>query len=82
MPPVLGPEDGFSHSPQWPTKEATPWTTMRAAQQGLDAAGEDSIAGRRLHEMKGFYAYMTEQLIPLIDNWRERYAARHADTPR
>ncbi|KAB8182994.1 MarR family transcriptional regulator [Nonomuraea phyllanthi] len=53
-----------------------------AAQEGLDAAGEDGITGRRLHEMKDFYAYMTEQLIPLIDSWRERYAAQHTDAPR
>ncbi|MFI9846341.1 GbsR/MarR family transcriptional regulator [Nonomuraea sp. NPDC051941] len=57
-------------------------TMGAAAQEGIDAAGEDSIAGRRLHEMKDFYAYMTEQLIPLIDNWREHYAAKHAGTPR
>ncbi|MFI6743201.1 hypothetical protein ACIBI9_60835 [Nonomuraea sp. NPDC050451] len=53
-----------------------------AAQEGLDAAGEDSITGRRLHEMKDFYAYMTERLIPLIDSWREHYSAKHAGPAR
>ncbi|WP_433432105.1 GbsR/MarR family transcriptional regulator [Nonomuraea sp. CA-141351] len=57
-------------------------TMGAAAQEGLDAAGEDSVAGRRLHEMKDFYAYMTEQLIPLIDSWRQHYAAKHAGAPR
>jgi hypothetical protein len=53
-------------------------TMGAAAQEGLDAAGEDSITGRRLHEMKDFYAYMAGQLIPLIDSWREHYAANRA----
>ena len=58
-------------------------TALRsAAEEGLDAAGDNGVPARRLHEMKDFYAYMTEQLIPLIDSWRERHAAEHPDMPR
>ncbi|MEV0825026.1 GbsR/MarR family transcriptional regulator [Nonomuraea rubra] len=53
-----------------------------AAQEGLDAAGEDSAPGRRLHEMKDFYAHMTRHLIPLIEAWRGSYDAHHADAAR
>ncbi|MGW1678198.1 GbsR/MarR family transcriptional regulator [Saccharopolyspora sp. NPDC002376] len=48
-----------------------------SAQEGLDATGEEGPTARRLHEMRDFYAYMTEQLVPLIDTWREKYAAEH-----
>jgi DNA-binding transcriptional regulator GbsR (MarR family) len=50
-------------------------TMGEAAQEGLDTAGEDSVTGRRLHEMRDFYTYMMNEMIPLIDRWRERYAA-------
>ncbi|GHE37637.1 hypothetical protein GCM10017673_45100 [Streptosporangium violaceochromogenes] len=46
-----------------------------AAREGIDVVGEDSLTGRRLHEMQDFYAYMLEELVPLIDKWRERYIA-------
>ncbi|MGW5682960.1 hypothetical protein [Nonomuraea sp. NPDC003754] len=46
-----------------------------AAREGIDAAGDDSVTGRRLHEMQDFYAYMLDELVPLIDRWRQRYAA-------
>jgi DNA-binding transcriptional regulator GbsR (MarR family) len=60
------------------SQQNTMLATMRtAAQEGIDAAGEESVAGRRLHEMKDFYAYMSEHLIPLIDTWRKQYAAEH-----
>ncbi|MFI6908756.1 GbsR/MarR family transcriptional regulator [Nonomuraea sp. NPDC050394] len=52
-------------------------TMSEAAREGIDAAGEDSVAGRRLHEMRDFYTYMAAELIPLIDGWRERYLAEH-----
>ncbi|MDP4510558.1 GbsR/MarR family transcriptional regulator [Nonomuraea turcica] len=50
-------------------------TMGEAAQEGINAAGEDSVTSRRLHEMRDFYTYMTNEMIPLIDRWRERYAA-------
>ncbi|WP_433715826.1 hypothetical protein ACQP2U_18735 [Nocardia sp. CA-084685] len=52
------------------------WTSLRlewSAQEGIDATG----TARRLHEMRGFYTYMTNELVPLIDRWREQYAADH-----
>ncbi|GAA1579471.1 MarR family transcriptional regulator [Kribbella sancticallisti] len=47
-----------------------------AAQEGIDIAGEDSTTGRRLHEMRDFYTYMSDQLIPMIDTWRQQYSER------
>ncbi|SDH56984.1 DNA-binding transcriptional regulator GbsR, MarR family [Sinosporangium album] len=46
-----------------------------AAREGIDAAGADGVTGRRLHEMQDFYTYMLEELVPLIDRWREQYTA-------
>ncbi|WUD65937.1 MarR family transcriptional regulator [Nocardia sp. NBC_00508] len=52
--------------------------TMReAAQEGIDATGDDTVTARRLHEMQDFYTYMTSELVPLIDRWRERYTTGH-----
>lgn len=48
-------------------------TMGEAAQEGIDAAGEDSVTGQRLHEMRDFYTYMMTEMTPLIDRWRERY---------
>lgn len=47
-----------------------------AAEEGLAAAPEGSTTADRLHEMRDFYAYMTEQMVPLVDRWREQYEAR------
>ncbi|OLT31689.1 MarR family transcriptional regulator [Actinomadura sp. CNU-125] len=43
---------------------------FEAAEQGIDAAGEDTPAARRLHEMRDFYGYMFRELPVLIDRWR------------
>lgn len=56
-------------------------TMEAAARDGLAAAGENSTTGRRLHEMRDFYAYMTSQLLPLIETWREKYDADHGRRP-
>jgi DNA-binding MarR family transcriptional regulator len=51
-------------------------TVMReAAQHGIDVAGEDSIAGRRLVEMRDFYEYLMAELPAVIDRWHERRGA-------
>ncbi|MEU7798096.1 MarR family transcriptional regulator [Micromonospora arborensis] len=45
--------------------------TMReAAEQGIATTGEDSIAGRRLVEMRDFYDYLWRELPALIDRWK------------
>lgn len=66
----------------WPTlmsQQNALLAVMRdAAQEGIDAAGEDSLTGQRLHEMQDFYAYMLDELVPLIERWRERYAAKNS----
>ncbi|MFF7656586.1 GbsR/MarR family transcriptional regulator [Streptomyces sp. NPDC007983] len=46
-----------------------------AAAEGLKGTGADSVAGRRLHEMQDFYAFMQREMAALIDNWREQYDA-------
>ncbi|NKY28112.1 hypothetical protein [Nocardia gamkensis] len=52
--------------------------TMREdAQEGIDAAEADSATAQRLHEMQDFYTYMTNELAPLIERWREQYTAEH-----
>ncbi|MEU1521492.1 MarR family transcriptional regulator [Nocardia rhamnosiphila] len=52
--------------------------TMRdSAQEGLDATGPDTVTARRMHEMQDFYTFMLNELVPLIDRWRENYAAEH-----
>ncbi len=62
------------------SQQNTMLATMRdAAQEGIDAAESDSVTARRLHEMQDFYTYMVNELVPLIDRWREEYAAEHGD---
>ncbi|WP_461059040.1 GbsR/MarR family transcriptional regulator [Streptomyces pseudoechinosporeus] len=46
-----------------------------AAAEGIKAAGQDSVTGRRLHEMQDFYAFMQREMTALIDQWREQYDA-------
>ncbi|MFF3869947.1 GbsR/MarR family transcriptional regulator [Micromonospora sp. NPDC001898] len=41
-----------------------------AAEQGIAATGEDSVAGRRLGEMRDFYDYLWRELPALIDQWK------------
>lgn len=41
-----------------------------AAHQGLAAVPTDSPAGRRLTDMAGFYAYLTQELPALLERWR------------
>ncbi|WBB73910.1 MarR family transcriptional regulator [Micromonospora sp. WMMD1128] len=41
-----------------------------AAEEGISVAGEDSLAGARLAEMRDFYDYLWRELPALIDRWR------------
>ncbi|MBM7493304.1 DNA-binding IclR family transcriptional regulator [Micromonospora luteifusca] len=51
--------------------------TMReAAEQGIATTGEDSIAGRRLAEMRDFYDYLWRELPALIEAWRSQKSRR------
>lgn len=42
---------------------------FQAADEGIQAAGEDSLAAHRLGEMRDFYAFMFRELPALIDRW-------------
>lgn len=60
------------------SQQNTMLAAMRdAAEEGIEAAHADSVTARRMHEMQDFYAFMLDELLPLIDRWRERYAAEH-----
>lgn len=43
---------------------------LDAAEDGIRAAGRDSIAGRRLVDMRDFYAHVMRELPRIIDRWR------------
>ncbi|MGW4032444.1 GbsR/MarR family transcriptional regulator [Streptomyces sp. NPDC004838] len=43
--------------------------TMR---EGVVAVGPDSPAGRRLAETEEFFAFLREELSPLLERWRKR----------
>ncbi|WHT22595.1 MarR family transcriptional regulator [Crossiella sp. CA-258035] len=45
-----------------------------AAEEGIAVVGEDSIAGRRLAEMRDFYAYLMAELPAIIQRWHESRA--------
>ncbi|MEV0714423.1 MarR family transcriptional regulator [Asanoa sp. NPDC050611] len=49
---------------------------MDVADQGIAAAGADTPGGRRLTEMRDFYAYLWQRLPELIDNWKAARAGR------
>ncbi|MGY1937677.1 hypothetical protein [Nocardia gipuzkoensis] len=60
------------------SQQNTMLATMRdAAREGIDASAPDTATAARLHEMQDFYTYMTNELVPLIERWREQYAAEH-----
>lgn len=47
-----------------------------AAVEGITAAGEDSVAGRRLAEMRDFFDYLHREMPVLLERWeRERQTA-------
>ncbi|ONI85425.1 MarR family transcriptional regulator [Actinosynnema sp. ALI-1.44] len=45
---------------------------QESANEGIDAVGENSIAGRRLVEMRDFYTYVMAELPAIIDRWHAR----------
>lgn len=51
------------------SKNSTLKVMQDAAQHGIDAAGEDSISGRRLIAMRDFYGYLMVELPKVIDRW-------------
>lgn len=53
-----------------------------AAGDGIKVAGPDTLAGRRLADMRDFYAYMLSEMPVLIDRWAARRASDTALVPR
>jgi DNA-binding MarR family transcriptional regulator len=43
---------------------------LAAAEAGIAAAGHDSLAGRRLTQMRDFYAFLLAEIPALLDRWR------------
>ena len=42
-----------------------------AADVGIAATGHDSLAGRRLTEMRDFYAFLLDEIPALLDRWHQ-----------
>jgi DNA-binding transcriptional regulator GbsR (MarR family) len=49
---------------------------QKAAEAGIAATGEDSLARRRLTQMRDFYAFLFEEIPALLDHWHQRSGAR------
>ena len=47
---------------------------FEAADQGIDAVGRDSAAGRRLKEMRDFYGFLFREMPALVERWRAERA--------
>ena len=47
-------------------------TMLEAAEAGITTAGHDSAAGRRLTEMRDFYAFLLSEIPDLLDRWHQR----------
>lgn len=43
-----------------------------AAEAGISAAAPDSLAGRRLTEMRDFYDFLLSEIPALLERWRDR----------
>ncbi|MBB4686877.1 GbsR/MarR family transcriptional regulator [Amycolatopsis jiangsuensis] len=49
-----------------------------ASEEGIEALGADSPAGKRVAEMRDFLAFMLEELDDLFARWQERRGKRHS----
>jgi DNA-binding transcriptional regulator GbsR (MarR family) len=49
---------------------------QEAASAGIEAVGAGTTAGRRLEEMRDFYAYLMDELPAVIDRWHRRKRSR------
>ena len=47
-----------------------------AAEVGISATGHDSLAGRRLTEMRDFYAFLLDEIPALLDRWHQQSVPR------
>lgn len=54
------------------TQNTTVQAMLHAAERGIAAAGEDSVASRRLAIMHDFYTHLMRELPALIERWQQR----------
>ena len=47
-----------------------------AAEVGIAVTGHDSLAGRRLTEMRDFYAFLLDEIPALLDRWHQQSVPR------
>jgi DNA-binding MarR family transcriptional regulator len=43
-----------------------------AAEAGIAATGQDSLAGQRLTQMRDFYAFLLSEIPALLDRWHQQ----------
>jgi site-specific recombinase XerD len=64
----------------WPTLFSTQNQVIRvmqeAADDGIAASGPNSVASRRLEDMRDFYAFMLRELPALVDRWQQHDSGR------
>jgi DNA-binding transcriptional regulator GbsR (MarR family) len=53
-----------------------------AAEEGIEALGEDSPAGKRLAEMRDFLAFMLTEITDMYERWHAQRAAAEAEKAR
>jgi DNA-binding transcriptional regulator GbsR (MarR family) len=54
---------------------------FEAADRGIETAGPDSAAARRLEEMRDFYGFMFRELPALVERWRTERSQRPRAKP-
>ena len=47
-----------------------------AADAGIAATGDDSLARQRLTEMRDFYAFLLSEIPALLDRWHQQAPSR------
>ncbi|WP_184442614.1 MarR family transcriptional regulator [Mycobacterium sp. AZCC_0083] len=52
---------------------------LAAAEAGIATTGHDSAAGRRLTEMRDFYAFLLAEIPALLDRWHEQSLKARSD---
>lgn len=45
---------------------------LAAAEAGIAATGHDSLAGRRLTQMRDFYAFLLSEIPALLNRWHQQ----------
>ncbi|HEY1839864.1 MAG TPA: MarR family transcriptional regulator [Mycobacterium sp.] len=51
-----------------------------AAEVGIEATGHDSLAGRRLAQMRDFYAFLLGEIPALLDRWHHNWGGKNGAT--